>query len=328
MGQTRQNLTYAGRPSNRHRPKYYHWYRVALLAFMVIFMSLYWAYITVSTNGSLGAPSRTWYHYYYVPKSKSVADANRNLVIVQTGLVVPFASIVDITSRPNRAYAKHWGLDYLKYTADHHSTVSLCYDRALLLHEFVRQHERQQEEQRLQTQSKAQRVYDMILFLPGDSIITDCEFDLTTLLPEDKLVGIATRASDDNHLKDERQSDSRIFMWNLNHKDSRVALNFLLDLINDDSVSCQDENDLVSLLAVIKTQFRGSNPGDISPHVEYLQETSKGFVAPRLINFDSSMWPSSKSVKSGNDLVFQVEASRETVADSVCYRYYPRCEVI
>eukprot|EP00521_Asterionellopsis_glacialis_P017996 CAMPEP_0195292538 /NCGR_PEP_ID=MMETSP0707-20130614/10003_1 /TAXON_ID=33640 /ORGANISM="Asterionellopsis glacialis, Strain CCMP134" /LENGTH=291 /DNA_ID=CAMNT_0040353025 /DNA_START=332 /DNA_END=1207 /DNA_ORIENTATION=+ len=291
-------------------------------------MALYGAYITVSTNGNFGAPSRTWYHYYYVPKSKGVADANRNLVIVQTGLVVPLTSVIDITSRPNRAYAKYWGMDYLKYTADHQSTFSLCYDRAVLLHEFVQEHERQREEQRFQTQSEPQRVYDRLLFLPGDSIITDYEFDLTTLLPEDKLVGIATHALDDNHLEDKRQTDSRIFMWNLNHKDSRVALNFLLDLLNDDSVSCEDENDLVSLLAVVETQFRGSKPGDISSHVQYLQETSKGFLAPRLINFDSSLWSPSKSIKSGNDLVFQVEASRETVADSVCYRYYPRCEVI
>jgi len=87
----------------------------------------------------------------------------------------------EVTSRTNRAYAKHWAIDYfLKYRDDITSS-----QRQDLLRTI---YDGQKIDTNVSKSSKYSFSYDSVMFLSPDGIISDMEFNLLSLLPEKKLI--------------------------------------------------------------------------------------------------------------------------------------------
>ena len=131
------------------------------------------------------APISVWNHNHYASKDSSSRE--RNLLIAQVGQSRPFA---EIASRPNRAYARRWGWDYLLHTGEEDP----CGTVKVLNHILARQEEKEQ----------ARAPYDAVLFLSPDAIITDQDYQFLALLPTEKLVAANI-------------ANSKVFLWNLNH---------------------------------------------------------------------------------------------------------------
>lgn len=224
------------------------------------------------------SPISVWDHNHYTSKD---SREERNLLIAQVGESRPFA---EITSRPNRAYARRWGWDYLMHTGEKHacSTVRVL-NRILALQE-------EKEE------SSARAPYDTILFLSPDAVIMDQDYLFLAILPTDKLVA----ANIDK---------SNVFVWNLNHAHSLDVARLWLDL---------PDCDMESLWAAME-MYTAEDEG-VTKYLQPLQLSETGLVEPRLIKF----LPTTESEEN----IPETMGLLESVADSVCYRYYPRCEVL
>ena len=200
-------------------------------------------------------PDEIWDHNHY--NSKTNRDGQRNMLMVQ--LSSPLTrSWSHIASRPNRAYARHWGFDYLlSNDSDSDCPAQLLWD--------IHQRQKQQREEGV-------AFYDTILFLSPDAIITDMDYDILALLPEDKLVTVTS-------------NNEKLRMINLRH-------------------------DQFPKLAELWLPCELQHIAAASPDVTTLNPSAAGFVEPRLVKFSNSL------------------TMLHTTADSVCYRYYPRCDVL
>lgn len=231
------------------------------------------------------SPMSQWDLYHY-DSSKEAIPQGPNLLIAQ---IAPFGPFSEVTSRPNRAYARRWSWDFLLHTGDHASCgVVRILNRILA----------QQEEK---THKSQRAPYDTILFLSGDAVIMDLDYQFLALLPDDKFVAMANGKAD-------------LFLWNLKHKASQNVARMWLDL-SDDSNCDTDSLWLAIEMTTADTGF------DASYYVQPLQLTDAGVVEPRLIKLLPSDEADGKSF-------LENMATLQSVADSVCYRYYPRCEVL
>jgi hypothetical protein len=226
------------------------------------------------------APISVWNHNHYASKDSSFRE--RNLLVAQVGQSRPFA---EVASRPNRAYARRWGWDYLLHTGEEDA----CSTVQVLNHILTHQEEKGQ----------ARAPYDAVLFLSPDAIITDQDYQFLALLPTEKLVAANI-------------ANSKVFVWNLNHVHSLDLARQWLESGEGSFASC----DMESLWAAIETTVAGEIANTIQPL--QLSETA-GLVEPRLIKFipqdAEQSFPETMGLLEG-------------IADSVCYRYYPRCEVL
>lgn len=237
-----------------------------------------------STNGYDTTPISVWNHNHY---RENASNSDRNLLIAQVGQSRPFA---EITSRPNRAYGRRWGWDYLMHITEKEDDA--CGTVKVLNHLLARQ-EREGKEQ-----SFARAPYNVVLFLSPDAVIMDQDFQFLALLPSNKLVAANTEKAN-------------VFVWNLEHARALQVARLWLDLGEDSSC------DMESLWAAVEASITENET--ITDYVQPLQLSETGLVEPRLIKFlpeDSQQnFPETMGLL-------------ESVADSVCYRYYPRCEVL
>lgn len=242
-------------------------------------------------------PISEWDHNHYFSMRDSFNNHNassssrrqRNLLIAQVGESAsrPFAGI---SSRPNRAYARRGGWDYLLHTGEEDA----CGTVRVLNHILTRQEEEETKK------SYPRAPYDAILFLPLDAVIMNLDYPFLALISENQLVAAG-------------ETKSNLFVWNTKHKQSLDVARLWLDL-GDDSLC-----DIDSLFSAIEMTV-GGKASDLSKYVQPLQISDTGQVEPRLIKF----LPDDESEQ---DLP-QTMGLLESVADSVCYRYYPRCEVL
>ena len=229
-------------------------------------------------------PISVWDHNHYVSKDTIKYPRERNLLIAQIGQSRPFA---EVTSRPNRAYARRWGWDYLLHTEQDENDS--CDTVRVLNYVMGRQVREEEEEDRAP--------YDAVLFLSQDAVIMDLDYQFLALLPDDKLVATGESRSD-------------LFLWNLNYHRSPDVAQLWLDL--GDDAKCDTE----SLLAAIEMTM---GDRDMSRYNQPLHLSDAGLVEPALIKY----------LPGNSDRNFaDTMALLESVADSVCYRYYPRCEVL
>jgi len=233
------------------------------------------------------APISVWDHNHY--DSMDDLDAfskERNLLIAQVGQSRPFA---EITSRPNRAYARRWGWDYLMHTGEDGACGTVR----------VMNHIMSCQDQEVKEESLLRAPYDAILFMSPDAVIMNLDYQFLALLPGDKLVAAGETKAD-------------VFVWNLNHPHSLEVARLWLDL-GDDSM-CDTE----SLWSAIEMTME-DKIFELPKYVQSLQLSDTGLVEPRLIKFLPGDYDQSFPETMG---------LLENVADSVCYRYYPRCEVL
>jgi hypothetical protein len=112
-------------------------------------------------------PGDQWDHNHYndIEKRDVIHNPERNLLIVQVSGSQSH-SWSDITSLPNRAYARKWSIDFLLHYSDR-----TCSRQARFLWELYQRQQREAKEPNPSSQPRV--VYDSVLFLSPDAIITD-----------------------------------------------------------------------------------------------------------------------------------------------------------
>ena len=261
-----------------------------------------------------------------VPASSSSSEdfdsrsKTRNLLLLQTAGSATLEKLVEVSGRPNRAYARQWGRDYVEVFRPSSSLLSrTCFDKAIAFQTIM-------EKQNNHILSFQHVPYDVLALLPTDAIVLDLDYDLLHLMPDDKLVSISgwhRRDSLDNTLS----SGAEILFFNLRHRYAAAVSQLWWDMVRPRDVTCGAGNDLEFLLQAIESVIE---PGeDVASLIVGLNETDRGFVGldVRAIKSIPPTAPSSKDVMLLSNVV-ETRATLQTTADAVCYRYYPKCEVL
>ena len=171
-------------------------------------------------------PVWAWDHYLYRPQnstqgfsdSSPVRDdslvLNRNLLIAQvvaapyrSDLRATMAQFGEISNRPNRAYARQWGRNYVRYmpaSQDISNTQCDGVDHVVVLNVIL------DAQQPHMTERQNSIRYDALVLLPPDAIITDLDYDLLAMIPESKLLSIVG-------LQNRPKQAGGVVFWNLRH---------------------------------------------------------------------------------------------------------------
>jgi hypothetical protein len=265
-----------------------------------------------------------WDRNVYIPRNDDVQfpGDDRTSLIAHVVTNRAFKGLADISSRPNRAYARQWGMDYTRYDSGH-STYSKksCFDKVLVLNAIMDKQSNEAKDQLPILPDPSRVRYDSIVLLPPDSIVTELDknmFDL--ILPKDKLVAIAGWANGG-----ELTSNSDVILFNIQHRHADAVAKLWWEMAEPMEVTCGANNDLemlITAVAIVMDEFEVL--GDL---IEPLGETRDGFVSDHLMKSIPPSVPGSRSALLLNNLR-QSTATLQETADAVCYRFYPKCEVL
>jgi hypothetical protein len=200
-----------------------------------------------------------------------------------------------------------------------------CVDQVTVINSILEKQRRESEG----WQVPQQRVvsYDAVALLPADAVIRDLDYDLLELLPNDKLVALAGWKSEDPWAV----SGSRInvVFFNLQHRYADRVVKAWSDAVTSKRVTCGAGREVSILLDAIQSVLESDE--ELSSMIHSLDQTDQGFVGDASNEFAiKGLTPSitsSMAVVSMSSLP-DMAASLQTTADSVCYRYYPKCEVL
>jgi len=142
---------------------------------------------------------------------------DRVCVIVQDAAPGAEVEVLETTSRVNRAYAKRWGHDYLKFTGialgsePWQATFNKPYLLSSLL--LARGHRDDKRNVRILQRGNDDRSlpsYDIVLFLDSSAMIVQLDYDVLDLIAKDKMLAMAS-------YNGVIHRDSNVMLWNLNH---------------------------------------------------------------------------------------------------------------
>jgi hypothetical protein len=274
--------------------------------------------------------------YTFNPSERS---KHRNLLLVQVAGNPVLNELVDITSRPNRAYANQWRRDYVRYSNNKASTLDMtCVDEPTVLNTILERQRYESDGWRIQQQRSS---YDVVALLPADAVVRDLDFDLLELLPDDKLVALAGWKAEDPWTV----SGSRInvIFFNLRHRHADRVAKAWSDAVQAKRVTCGTGREVSILLHAIQSILESDeelhaiqsileSDEELSSLIYPLDQTDQGFVGDGSNEFAikalvPTITSSSKAVVSVSSMS-ETAATLHTTADSVCYRYYPKCEVL
>jgi hypothetical protein len=268
------------------------------------------------------------------------------------------ANIADVTSRPNRAYARQWGRNFVRFQLWDDFTLAM----ALFL-KVIR--DRQEEEPAsLQHDDECIVPYDVIaLLLPG-AVIMDLDYDLLELIPKEKLLAVAggNSARPRTNPDDALTHPHGIVLLNLQHDRANQWIDRWWDEIErsyfqhfSDRLANSSEDTIPRLIQFTESMLWDGE--DITSLVFSLEETDLGFVleVPYSIR-DMETHPASDAssnafcvksfapatpedgrLRNTNAETTAVQlltnpqstlTTLQTTADAVCYRYYPKCELL
>jgi hypothetical protein len=270
-----------------------------------------------------------WDHNIYIPKESSgeVASAlsHKNAPVSLITQVVPGAALrnlEEISSQPNRAYARQWGLDFARYNSGRSSyNPRSCFEKVAVLNAILDKQSNTTSDVVSLWSHNPNVQYDSILLLPPDSIVMELDTNIISdILPQDKLVAIA--GWNHNH---KLNSNSDVIAFNLNHRHAEAVARLWLEMVSPSQVTCGANNDLGMLVTAVALVMEESEKLD--DLIEPLSESKDGFVGNRVIKNIPSSLPGPRSALLTDSLQESSTLLQQT-ADSVCYRFYPRCEVL
>ena len=265
--------------------------------------------------------------------SQSVVIANGDLpghhrvsLIAQITEDLSMRQLSDVTSRPNRAYARQWKMDYVDYYAGRTSYSSKsCYDKVFVLHTLLEK-QRDEANEAPPIWPHSPRVqYDSIVLLPSDAIVMEMDENIVeTMLPPDKLVAIAGWKSSHEEL----DSRSGVILFNLNHEHAWKVADLWWTLSQESFETCGAANGISTLIDAIASTMDQDVGESLDSLIQPIPENPDGALGSHyLIKCLPGTVPGAR-----HQLVLSnLQQSRENIhqtADSVCYRFYPKCEVI
>jgi hypothetical protein len=306
----------------------------------------------------------------------------RTLLVAQWVGLSQWEPYLEISSRPNRAYARLWNRDYVRYWGYPTTIRSCCWDKVQILKDLTHSSTSTVDASTPSTPSSsttstthstaittsllftplsstASFPYDVVALLPPDGMFVDLDYDVLQLLPPGYLMAVSTH--------------NDIVLFHLHHPYAALVARTWYDLTRHVWLSsCPNSNTEWSILQQalmlanathlvydLQQQHQqqsnmdtAATAGDNNSPVEDAVDTESN-----IINFDIS-----SSSNNGNDdvdtslgyiqhngtRVFKAlpmasssssraamllsnrpihQAVLQTTADSICYRYYPRCEV-
>jgi hypothetical protein len=305
---------------------------------MVGLSAIYYRNYREVENGQHGRfetkPESQWDHNIYMPPNSAKSAPYTHFLIAQEAL----ASLTEISSKPNRAYARQHGMDYLRYAWGGPSSLyTQCFDKVVLINIIT---DKQSDEDEAFQRGifpplfslPAQIEYDAVVLLPPDSIVMNLDYSIFDVLPSDKLVAIAGWGKDDqSHIT----SKTDIIYYNLRHKYANAVAKLWRDLVDPFEVSCGDGNDISLLVDAIASVLEDGE--GMSSVIVSLQESSEGYLRQRIDGDDRpqddiflGITPSTPGPRAQMLLNNwpNVLVELETRANAVCYRHWPRCEVL
>lgn len=238
--------------------------------------------------------------------------STRNLLVAQTSGPGPILDMTDATSRPNRAYAKQWRFDYLRFNAlppFGRLPRDVAFSKVYVLHRIL-------EEKKTNSRAAA---YDSIILLDADVVILDLDYTLLDFLPDRCLLAMAGLGKGEAGTV-----NSGVSLWNMNHPDVASVSKLWLEQSEQSLKAKTGEDDLQVLRRVLRDYNRDLAPDWICP----IEVSMGGFLGGRAIKFSE---PSSAALNRMDSLLADPQrtiATLQAVADSVCYRFFPRCEVL
>ena len=276
--------------------------------------------------------------------------------------------LTEMSSRVNRAYARQWQMDYTEFSAGFrfHNEKS-CFDKSYVLKTIIEEmatgsttvnaHDHYASSSRLDSSStlyddnfevdeeeSPPRVpYDAIVLLPSDAIILDLDQNIVdTLLPPQKLAAISgwNQIGDDNKLP----SNAGVVMINLRHELAKPVAELWWKFSQHRSISCGDDTGLNLLLEAVAHVFSESTDANsTAEHLDRQQqqqqhdqwtdliadihERSNGVLGDQSIKVIPGLVPGDRTDFLSHNMAECGEMLQQTTA-SVCYRFYPRCEVV
>jgi len=279
---------------------------------------------------------------------------HRNLLVVQVASSRSLNDLVGISSRPNRAYARQWGRDYAVFSrkATNAKIAKACFDKTVVLDTILSKQQQQRKEQEEENglglaerniEYSHRRIlqYDVIAILPPDAIITDLDYDLLDLFPQDvdrdadlrplvAIPGWKNTTTLDNII----QSGTDVVFFNLRHPYAIELSRVWFEMTQPSKITCGAGNDLQLLMSAIQ-MVASENSGTtcLSSLVVGLNETDLGFVGSLaesshvIKGVAPPDVPTSRAVSMLSKLS-ESKMALQATSDSVCYRYYPKCEVL
>ncbi len=266
-----------------------------------------------------------WDHNIYITKDSTEVAIRRDVAVSLIAQIVPgraLGHLEDISSRPNRAYARQWGLDFARYDTGHSSyNPRACFEKVVVLNAILDRQSNYTGDL-ISLWSHNPRVeYEFILLLPPDSILTELDTDvIKTILPNDKLVAIGGW---NRHHK--LVSNSDVIVFNLKHRYATAVARLWFEMVLPRQVTCGASNDLGMLVDAIASVMEESE--DMDDLIEPLPESEDGFLGNGVIKIIPPSVPGARTALLSKSIVESAAILQET-ADSVCYRFYPKCEVL
>lgn len=260
------------------------------------------------------------------------ASFSRTFVIVQDSAPGPEVEVLETTSRVNRAYAKRWGYDYLRMTGIALGTRA-TFNRPYLLHSLLENNDKEEGEGSSTNDDTSNnseeesgsigcdQKYDTVMFLHSSAIITDLDYDVLKLLSQNKMLasGISSEMLHHNSspvfVLKEQNTDVQI--WDMNHPFTQNVSDVWIE--KSESNLANNKIDSQRLLVdIIKEEISDGKDNllDTIPklYIDGLQGT--------LIKQDNVYSQIDEA-----DLPKMMPVI-QNIADYVCYRFYPQCEVV
>ena len=315
--------------------------------FIILFIALLLAFLhSVSQNAQYlafqhrhyAAPKSEWDHNIYVNSQLSSSRSGGYLVAQLDGSPSGLGILTDISSRPNRAYCRQHKMDYVRYQRGgryHYTTQKSCFDKAILLNSIFDSKDEASFPSLFSLPPLVE--YDAVALLPPDSIIMSLDSNIFKLLPKHKLVAIAgwkdkysqsfVEVGDNGPFV----SQTSVILFNLRHKHANAVAKLWWDWVASPGVSCGQGNDLSMLVEAISAVLEDGE--DLSSVIAPLKENGVGSVGlgssgqDYMIKGIPPSTPQSRATLLLNHLG-ENQVTLATTADSVCYRYYPQCEVL
>jgi hypothetical protein len=255
-------------------------------------------------------PRWIWDHNIYDPRGTlPVADSakrSRKLLILQHATSPQMAKILDVTSRVNRAYAKHLEADYVRIDG----LGTLCDVIFNVITMKI-------------ASEDAWLQYDVILAMTPDAVFVDFDVNVLALFlagNNNNLVGIAGNTTSIDQL------GKGLLFWNTRHQESSTVLK----LWRDNPTSARDIglsiDDITTLFDLLRKAY---NQEELFNMVQELKPPQVDFFSGNLIKFfrqppDYEPMSRLKWLESESEDVVIV---LEQLVDSICFKYYPKCEL-
>jgi hypothetical protein len=344
--------------------------------------------ISISTSGSITIGSRIQAERNLliaqvagIPSSHNGDSSDQNSTTTIGWLLAQDDVLLHLVSRPNRAYARQWGRNYVRfrpYGKNHTISSGAVANDELLVVTFLKDlMEHQKAKHALKHPHHEFKPYDAVAVLPPGAIVTDLDYDLLSLLPDDKLLAMtgwdSDMSSDDvmnppaSNVSASSMSDigiaAQVLLMNLRHPLAESVVHQWWQALNNESSSpfTMPGNEAVAVssnvlrhIVASTTLSVGDSESSVVPLTvaegdlvleaapqptddnETMHEIKAGSMAscikmcasPTKSNSVSS-WPSTSTATGRSDSAVEVaRALLQYTADAVCYRYYPKCDIL